>query len=566
MSVELLADTSNGETTVDKKNIQKSLWYLATDEARISSLLGEITRMSKWLDHIGEEKSAEYPEIMKEYKALEKRLGTIVVDDWDTIEGQSYAPKESIGGEVLGYQLYPQVVIQPQYYTADNMRILPLETRVSYLGRELEALEALASSNEADLRGLDLALQEIVFRIRDIVIKDPEFDDSTLLTHSKGGRNAMLLYLAIEHAYAGDFATTENIIEDMHDMSAIKQFLGHQLGQAQESASSNRMVPDQTSRERLRRFIGEDYEKWEQIAENTEFDLTIGVQPDVALKIFGEPIGGRLLTATEFSVSGGRTINKTWDRSLDYNHRRNIIDAESLRYPGNIFLPKLVYGALNTDRRLDKGNGYGSVVMHLREREDASFTIGDSMPSGRVYADTTERCVNEHEAKIAAVYNEAQGQKNPDTGKTWYSTGVAYVEAQLPGATFEDIDYVSLSHFDSSFDGTIDVEQMKSVANAVMDHGIPVSLDFFHDPRVAYQYIDMDDRTRTITEQIRDFLDPTGERREMISVRLIEPVPTRQGESLEDCIKRYRDKHGMVVISGGVEQDGQLVDDEQKAA
>ncbi|NCU40887.1 hypothetical protein EOL73_03975, partial [Candidatus Saccharibacteria bacterium] len=480
MSVEQITNPSNGEAIEDEHNIIKSLWCIPTDEYELSNLLHEIAQGRKWLEHMGD-KAEQFPEIMGEFMALEEQLSAVKIDDWETITQPGYARKATLNNNLLGHQLFPQTIVQPQYYRAETMRILSPEMRIAYIGRELEALETFVSEG-LDITGLDSALQEIIFRIRDVVIKDVDFDEAALLSHSKGGRNAMLLYLATEHAYAEDFATTEDIIDDMQGMPAIKQFLEDQLAQAKEYSPGQRKVSDQVSKERLQKFVGADYEEWEEDAKSTEFELTIGVKPDVALKIFGEPINGRLLTATEFSVSGGKTIDKVWERSTDYNNRRNHIDTDVLGYSGNMFLPKLVYGALNSSQRLDKGNGYGEVVLHLTEQEDASFTIGDSMPRGQYDSDTKELCVNEHEARIAAVYNEAQGERQPETGKVWYSTGVAYVEAQLPGVTFEDINYVSLSHFNRSLDGPETTEKMKSVANAVMEHGIGVCLDFYNDP------------------------------------------------------------------------------------
>lgn len=441
------------------------------------------------------------------------------------------------------------------------LKKLQPEQRIAFIGLSFDFLEtSLHSDANFTPEYINNFLTEITFKTRDMVVNDPEIDDLAILTSHGGGRNAMLLYLAVEHSHASVFDKSEDkesypddgfsiaheIIEEInHTSPRTARLLQKKLAEAQEMVPYERRLSDEMSASHLKASVLSEAgsSEWRERAEKTKFSLTIGATIDTALEIFKEFGGighGRLLSALDFAHSGGSTLSGLRERSASYNMLRKKIEKEQLGYESNLFFPNLIYGALNPDCRPDKANGYGDIAFHIRRKGregEITYTLGDSVPRNHSKVHLTR--VNEQEAKQAALYNEEENR----TSRNNYSTEVPYIEAQIPGVFIDDIEMVSasLNRYNAK-----QAQGMIKALQSALQAGIKVSVDFWWDTEAMKSFNKTEGATRmNLGDRIRYNIDPSGKLWDKIDVRMIDMVP--QTLSKEEIIDRYT-QQGVEVI------------------
>lgn len=418
----------------------------------------------------------------------------------------------------------------------EGLRVLPIERRIECVGFLFDMAEAITASHSVKgLREvLRNALYEIMFLTKDTIVNDTEYDDMAILGSKNGSRNAILLYFATEHAYANDLVTTGHIVEEIAETAPyIASFLREDLAAAQDFRPQQRTIDRELSIANLRNspLGAADSHEWREKAAKSQFELTVGVTAESAIRIFDEYGGqgrGKLLTVGDFATSGGSQRVNSTRRSREYNTLRKKVEHEQLGYEANLFLPQLTYGALNPASRPDKSNYYGELALHLKQREDVSYTVGDSLPMGGTNVVYRLR-VNLPEARAAALYNESRriGNKYPSEriGNIYTSEHVDYVEAQIPGVTLDDIEKISLSYRNAY--GPKNFEVAIEALMSILRSGVEVSVEFWWSTSGMQKFLHNAPDGLTYGNQIRHAIDPSGTHWPQITVRMVDIVPEK---------------------------------------
>ncbi len=306
-----------------------------------------------------------------------------------------------------------------------------------------------------------------------VFIKSVE-DPQAVFGQQPGLKSAHVLYAAVESAYHGDMAHTEELLGQLDYAPHLQSLLRERLAAAQNYDPQAVRVSDQESAQHLQQFVAHTLgsETLPDIPETAAVAVSINTSLETAEALFDPFSSGRYLSVHEHDSAGGHeSASRTRSqRNQAYRQQRRSRE-ESLGHERNIFLPPPVYGAL-TDERLAKGGAspYGDVVLYPKlenlDAKGATYTWGDSLD---FYLEAPEhRTLNAQDARKAYQIMAANPPAN-------FSEGIGYIEAQIPGLHMTDLAKIDVTYrFDKS--SPEHLEDCLRVARQAQQHGVESAL------------------------------------------------------------------------------------------
>lgn len=303
----------------------------------------------------------------------------------------------------------------------------------------------LQSKNISEIQSDNQLISRYVAATREFILASPSGGD-LLAADTEDSRNAFRVYLAVESAVKGDLETAKGMSADVdghQKESPLEIILLAKLEEAEleRAAEVDKIAPETSAANMATLLLHATHETIQQV-EQADPHITIGTTLATLKEILAP--GGRYMTSGEIHIlSAGQELHNEDTRGrTNSGYNLNRMKAETaLGHSTNIFLPKIIYGALTSDLQADRASGYGNVTLHLRSEVTkdpaTTFTYGDSLLSGYGIEDRVKsKQLTAEDALVAYAYRVEQ-----ENGVKFTRD---YIEAQVAGVDLDKIDKVSI--------------------------------------------------------------------------------------------------------------------------
>lgn len=293
----------------------------------------------------------------------------------------------------------------------------------------------------------------------------------SLAQTSPENRDVITFLSAAERAYARDFDSAHQLLENLHTQPALKTLLKQEIQEAEQQSHTTSNIDNSTSANNLEALIGnKDTDISSEKLQEAHIGITVGTSLDTLQAMLASPYG-RYLTSHEHDVVGGGGVVQPGG----YESYRAKVERE-LGHDENIFIPRPVYGALTSDLQADRASGYGAVTIYpkseLVDSPGVVYAYGDTINAkegiNTAYGSTVatkERRLDAPDAKVAYSHS-IDHKKTTDQ----IDQRLVYIEAQLPGLTVDDIEKVSID----ARNKPDDVKRAQEITEQLLGRGIKV--------------------------------------------------------------------------------------------